>query len=68
MPLWGRNCADSTRRIVSSTAARIGTLSIGDRGPQVLNFDEAFADEDYLSNFRNSGHPGIADELRVQSE
>ena len=41
-------------------------LFLGDRGPQVLNFNEPLADENNLGDLVNSGHPRIADELGIQ--
>ena len=41
-------------------------LLVGDRGPEVLDFDQPLADENDLGNFVDSGHPRVADELRIQ--
>src|ERR1039457_5439163 len=41
-------------------------LFLGDRGPQVLDFDQSLADENNLGNFVDPRHPGIADQLRIQ--
>lgn len=46
--------------------AELAPLLIGDRGVQVLNFDQPFADEYDLSHFGNSGDPGIAKQLRIE--
>ncbi len=42
------------------------SLFFGDRGTQVLDFDQALAHENNLSNFVDAGHPRLADELRIQ--
>jgi len=55
--LWGRNNPDSILRIVSSTRLRIPSLCVGNCGPEVLNFDQPFADEDYLGYFVRSRYP-----------
>jgi len=34
--------------------------------PEVLNFDQTLAHKNNLGNFVDAGHPGIADELRIQ--
>jgi hypothetical protein len=34
-------------------------LLVGDSGSQVLNLDQAFADEYDLSDFSNARHPGV---------
>ena len=41
-------------------------LCVGNCGPEVLNFDQPFADEDHLGYFVDTRHPGIADQLRVK--
>src|SRR5208283_5059447 len=41
-------------------------LLVRNGGPEVLNFDQPLADEDNLGDFVDPGHPGIADELRIQ--
>jgi hypothetical protein len=41
-------------------------LFLGNRGVEVLNFDQPLADENNLGNFVDSRHPRIADELRIQ--
>jgi len=37
--------------------AELLTLLVCNGGPQILNLDEPFADEDDLSNVCNSGYP-----------
>jgi hypothetical protein len=41
-------------------------LLLGDRGAEVLNFDQALAHENNLGDFVDARHPRIADELRIQ--
>src|SRR5438132_1681363 len=41
-------------------------LLIVDGGTQVLNLDQALAHENHLSDFGNSGDPGIANQLWIQ--
>jgi hypothetical protein len=41
-------------------------LLVRNRGPEVLHFDQALADENNLGNLVDPCHPGIADELRIQ--
>ena len=68
MPLCGRNSPDSILRTVSSTrVCELLPLLVGDGGPQVLDFNHALTDEDDLSDFIDPGHPGIANQLRIQS-
>jgi len=43
-------------------------LLVGDRGVQVLNLDQSLADEDHLGDFGNARNPGVADQLRIQSQ
>jgi len=56
---------DPSYRIVNQSRELL-PLFLGDRGPQVLNFNESFADKNYLGDLVNSGHPRVADELRIQ--
>src|SRR5664279_183856 len=41
-------------------------LLVGDSGPQVLDFYGALTNEDNLSDFIDSRHPGITNQLRIQ--
>jgi hypothetical protein len=41
-------------------------LFLGNRGTQILDFNQPLAHEDNLGNFVDPGHPGIADELRIK--
>ena len=67
MPLCGRNSPDSILRTVSSTRClELFSLLVSDGGPQVLDLNRALTDEDDLSHFLDSGHPGIANQLRIQ--
>ena len=68
-PLCGRNCADSIRRMVSSTSRpNSSPLFVGDGGPEVLDFDQSLANEHDLSDVGDAGHPGVADQLRIESQ
>ena len=35
---------------------------------QILNFGHAFANEHHQRDIRDSGHPGVADELRIERQ
>ena len=48
--------------------AEFTTLFIGNCGAQVLNLNQSLAYEDDLGDLRNSGHPGITNELWIQRE
>jgi len=56
MPLWGRN--DQGRKLLP--------LFVRDRSAKILHLDQPFPDEDYLCYFVDSGHPGVASQLRVE--
>jgi len=43
-------------------------LLVGNCSSQVLNLDHPLANEDDLGDFGNTGHPGVADELRIESQ
>jgi hypothetical protein len=43
-------------------------LFIGDRGPQVLNLDQSFANEYHLGDFSNASHPRVTNQLRIQRQ
>ena len=45
----------------------LAPLLIPDGGVQVLNFDQALAHKDHLSDFGNAGDPGVANQLRIKS-
>src|SRR5207237_9657453 len=45
----------------------LAPLFIVDGGAQVLDFDQPLAHENYLGDFGDAGHPGIASQLWVQS-
>ena len=69
IPLCGRNCADSIRRIVSSAnwpnSWRCASLI------EVRKYwisTNRLRTKTTLSHFRNTGHPGIANQLRIQSQ
>jgi hypothetical protein len=60
--LGGLNSSDCVFRQVSKLLA----LFVAYRGAQVLNLDQSLADEHDLGDFGNAGHPGVANELRIQ--
>src|SRR5207253_11231772 len=35
---------------------------------KILNLNQSLADEDDLCDFGNGGHPGVANQLRIQSQ
>src|SRR5580704_18480595 len=43
-------------------------LFVGDGGAEVLNLDQALADEDDLGDVGDASDPGVADELRIEHE
>src|SRR5262249_13572798 len=43
-------------------------LLIRDRAAKVLDFDETLSDEDNLCDLGNAGRPGIAHQLRIESQ
>src|ERR1039457_3551979 len=55
-----------TYRVVDQSLELLPLL-VGDGGPQVLDFNHALTDKDDLSDFIDSSHPGVADQLRIQS-
>ena len=58
---------DSSDRVFHQ-AAEFLALLVGDGGSQVLNLDQPLADENHLSDFGDTRHPGVADKPRIQSE
>ena len=46
--------------------AKLSMLVFIDGRPQILNFGCAFSDKDNEGNIGNPGHPGIANQLRVE--
>jgi hypothetical protein len=58
---------DPANRILDQMA-EFFTLSVADSGPEILNLDESFADEHDLSNVCDTGNPGVANQLRIESE
>src|ERR1039458_4069447 len=68
-PAVGRKVGrfDPTDRALHQ-AAKLLTLFLRDRGAQVLNLDQAFADENHLGHFRNASDPRVADQLRIQGK
>src|SRR5438045_944460 len=49
-------------------AAELLPLFVADGRAQILNLDQALADEHHLRHFSNAGHPRVADKLRVKGE
>ena len=62
--LRGLNSADG----VIDQLAEFVTLFFGDRGSQVLNFNQPLTDENNLGDFRDTGDPRVADKLRIESQ
>jgi hypothetical protein len=58
---------DSPDRILGEITELL-TLRVGNRGPQILDFHQPFANEYHLSNFRDTGDPGIANQLGIKSQ
>jgi hypothetical protein len=58
---------DSSNRVFCQLA-ELAALFIGDCGAQILDLNQSLADEDDLSDLRDSRHPGIAQELRIESQ
>jgi hypothetical protein len=58
---------DPTNRVLDQLA-ELKTLCVGDCCPKILNLDQSFPDEYNLGDFGNPGHPGIANQLRVQRQ
>ena len=49
-------------------SAELPTLLITDCGAQVLDLDQSFPHEHHLRNFRDSGDPGVTEQLSVKTE
>src|SRR5438876_40502 len=47
--------------------SELAPLLVVDGGVQVLNLDQPLAHENYLGDFTDSGYPGIANQLRIES-
>ena len=58
---------DSTDRVFDQVA-KLLALFLGDGGAQVLNLDQALADENDLGDFRDACDPGVADQLRIERQ
>jgi len=43
-------------------------LLLGDSGSQVLDLNQPLPHEDHLGDIGDAGHPGVADQLRIQSK
>jgi hypothetical protein len=48
--------------------AELLALLVGDGGSQVLNLGQPLTDEDDLSHFGNTRHPGVTDELGIERQ
>jgi hypothetical protein len=49
-------------------ATKLLTLVVGDGGAQILNLDEALADEHDLGDLCDTSYPGVASQLGIQGE
>jgi hypothetical protein len=58
---------DSPDRVFDQ-AAIILSLFVGDGSPQILDFDQWLAHEDDLGDLGDAGDPGVADQLRIESQ
>lgn len=48
--------------------AELFALSVADDRSEVLNFDQPLADKHYLGDVSDAGDPGVADQLRIESQ
>jgi hypothetical protein len=55
---------DSSNRVFCQLA-ELAPLFVSDRSAQILDLNQSLADEDGLSDLRDSRHPGVAKELRI---
>ena len=58
---------DPSDRVLNQVA-ELRALLVTDRGPEVLNLDQPFADKHHLSDVCDTGGPGRADQLRIESQ
>jgi hypothetical protein len=58
---------DSADRTLYQPAEFLALL-VGDRGLQILNLQQSLANEYDLSDFGDAGHPGVADQLRIEGQ
>ena len=58
---------DSSDRVLDQPSEFL-SLVIGDRGVQILNLDQAFADKYDLGDVGNARHPRVTDQLGIQRE
>src|SRR5258707_13276733 len=58
---------DSSQLPENPKLAEFLALLIGNGSSQALHLDRSLANENHLSDFSNSGDPGIADPLRIKS-
>jgi len=58
---------DLLDRVLYKFAELLAAL-VGDRGMEVLDFDEPLADENHLRSLGNAGDPRVTDQLRIESE
>jgi hypothetical protein len=47
---------------------KLMALFLCDRGPEILDLNESLADENDLSDLRNAGDPGVANELWIEHQ
>ena len=68
-PLCGRNWADfdPSDRVVDQMAELLALLVADDRS-EVLDLDQPLADKHHLGDVGDTGDPGIADQLRIESQ
>jgi hypothetical protein len=60
-------CFNPTNRILHQLA-KLLTLFVCDRGPEILDLNQSLADEDHLSDLRHAGDPGVANELWIEHQ
>ena len=68
IPLWEGNWAASIWPIVVLQAVQIPMLLCRNRGFEILDLGLVLPHEDDKGDIGNSGHPGIADQLRIEGE
>ena len=57
---------DPSDRVIDESC-EILSLLVGDRGAEILDFNQTLSDEHYLSDFVHPGHPRVADHELEQS-
>ncbi len=58
---------DPANRIGDQMAEFVALL-VANGGAEVLDLDQSLAHEDDLGDFGDAGHPGIADQLRIECQ